>query len=253
MSAPRQEPLDALRGRPIVALSPHPDDVAFSIGGLVRHLARDSSVTVATVFTRHVWAPNLDPDARDPDRVSRIREQEDARYCARIGAARVALGFDDAGLRGYDDETERLGLRPDDTIGPIVRTALDDLLSPGSAVLCPLGLGGHVDHLVVRDAARTIARSGGLELWFYEDLPYARSLPGRTIERHALEVDPAIEGVRFPLTPSAWARKVEDVSAYRTQLRDVDLDDLTAHARRTGDGPGLAERIWRGAATPPSR
>jgi LmbE family N-acetylglucosaminyl deacetylase len=229
----------------VVALSPHPDDVAFSAAGVVTALAEVAPVAVVTVFTGNVWAPNLPADERTPERVSPLREREDAAYCRAAGCERLGLGFDDAGLRGYDDLSERLEARPEDAaVAARVAEVLAPLLRPCTTLLCPLALGEHVDHRIVRDAVLGPARRLGLPVLFYEDLPYARHLEEAEIDAGRRRVAPEAGAVVVPLSGAAWERKVRQVSLYRSQLRPEDLDDLEAHARRTAGGAGRAERVW---------
>jgi LmbE family N-acetylglucosaminyl deacetylase len=49
--------------------------------------------------------------------------------------------------------------------------ALVERLEP-EVVLAPLGIGRHVDHLLVRDAARRLAASTGVIVVHYSDFPY---------------------------------------------------------------------------------
>jgi LmbE family N-acetylglucosaminyl deacetylase len=231
-------------GRPVLALSPHPDDLAFSVGGLLRWLAARTDVTLVTVFTRNVWAPNLELPQPDEETVSRLRQAEDVRYCERVGVRRLALGLPDAGLRGYDDDTERLAPGPEEEMAAAVREALAAVLPDRCALLCPLGLGGHVDHGIVRDAALAVATGTARQIGFYEDLPYARQLDETEIAAHVRRIDVTARPHRFDLSPPLWRSKLEDLAVYRTQVREQDLDDLSAHARRVSGEGGLAERVW---------
>jgi LmbE family N-acetylglucosaminyl deacetylase len=234
--------VERFRGRRVLALAPHPDDLAFSAGGFLRRLASLAETTVVTVFTCNVWAPHWSSAERDPEAVSRVRQAEDVRYCERVGVQRLALGLADAGLRGYDDESERLGRRVDDGVAVAVREGLAPLLGKADVLLCPLGLGGHVDHEIVRDAAMAAGSKERL-LCLYEDLPYASHLSAPEIEEHARRVAPEARPQLFDLGP-LWQRKLEDLSIYRTQIRAQDIDDVRAHARRAARDGGLAERLW---------
>jgi LmbE family N-acetylglucosaminyl deacetylase len=74
--------------------------------------------------------------------------------------------------RGYEDAAALFGsVRSDDTVASAVAQGLGRLLAEvrPSAVLAPLGIGGHVDHLIVRDA---VVRLSGRRLRLWEDWPY---------------------------------------------------------------------------------
>jgi len=99
--------------RRALALSPHLDDAAFSLGGALARMARDGwEVVVATVFTATVPAPTgfalacqldkgLPPDA---DYMA-IRRAEDEAACAALGARALHLPLREAPHRGYHSAT----------------------------------------------------------------------------------------------------------------------------------------------------
>jgi hypothetical protein len=152
----------------ILAVSPHLDDAVFSVGAW---LAAQDDVVVATVFTASVPDPQgfalacqtdkgLGPDV---DYMA-LRRAEDERACAALGARAVHLGLPEAPHRGYDSaEALFAGVRPGDA--PPVAEALGPWLARAHVVLGPAGVGGHADHLLVRDALPP-----GAPLWL--DQPY---------------------------------------------------------------------------------
>jgi hypothetical protein len=74
-----------------------------------------------------------------------------------------------------------------DPVLGVVKTRLRRFLfsSNFENIACPLGIGNHVDHLIVRGALEQIIGEGNLAayLFLYEDLPYAASISLNTIER----------------------------------------------------------------------
>ena len=167
--------------RRALALSPHLDDAAFSLGGALARMARDGwEVVVATVFTASVPAPTgfalacqtdkgLPPDA---DYMA-IRRAEDEAACAALGARALHLPLREAPHRGYhsaaalfqpphDDDTVELEIR--DAVAPLLRDLGPDLL------LLPQAIGGHVDHVMLVRALRAMAPPGPVLWW--RDFPY---------------------------------------------------------------------------------
>jgi LmbE family N-acetylglucosaminyl deacetylase len=78
------------------------------------------------------------------------------------------------------------GRRPDDGVETAVGEALAPLVAGADVVLGPQGLGGHVDHLVVRDALAAL----DLPLLGYRDTPYATrlSVSGREPDEVAVDI-----------------------------------------------------------------
>ncbi|MCC3776400.1 PIG-L deacetylase family protein [Streptomyces sp. UNOB3_S3] len=228
-------------------IAPHPDDVAYSCGGLLAARAGAARATLLTVFTRSSWALPKRLRRAGPDVITARRKEEELRYCRARGLARyVPLGFDDASLRGYDDDTEMTADPARDPLRePVARAVAAAVreLRPG-LVLAPAAVGGHVDHLLVHEAVRRSAGDGVRRL-YYEDLPYAA--------HHAL---PAVEGLLSGsrgLVPYAttdvsgvFQEKVRGMYVYGSQTDDECVREVTLHARRVAApaGGGRAERVW---------
>jgi LmbE family N-acetylglucosaminyl deacetylase len=203
--------------RTLLALSPHLDDAVFSAGATIAQASRQGWRTIiATVFTGNVAQPTgfalacqLDKGlASDIDYMA-IRRAEDTLACTRVGAEALHLPFLEAPHRGYESAQALFaGVRPDDKARLEVSESLDALVQTirPDRVLAPLGLGGHVDHLIVRDAVAALAASADVSLW--EDWPYVERL-----ESHNRK-----DG-RLVLTDSvARAAKLSACAAYETQL-----------------------------------
>jgi LmbE family N-acetylglucosaminyl deacetylase len=71
-----------------------------------------------------------------------------------------------------------------------LRELLETELPHGAKLVCPLALGGHVDHRLTRAAAEGLGRP----LWFYPEYPYVLEHDG-------------------PLVPVGWKSEFQPVSA----------------------------------------
>jgi LmbE family N-acetylglucosaminyl deacetylase len=106
----------------IVAISPHLDDAAFSVGGLLAAQARAGDrVTIVTCFTGNVPKPEgfalacqLDKGLGPEVDYMALRRAEDQVACAVIGAAAVHLPLLEAPHRGYASAPELFAARRDD-------------------------------------------------------------------------------------------------------------------------------------------
>src|SRR4051812_31161257 len=97
------QPLDPTE--PVVAfVSPHPDDCAFSLGGIFQSLQAGYGLAIVTVFTQSRFAPRLPKIAGAA--INRVRWLEEESFARRVGAKAIALDFPDSSMRGYDDEAE---------------------------------------------------------------------------------------------------------------------------------------------------
>lgn len=170
----------------VVAISPHLDDAAFSVGGLLAaHARAGDRVTIVTCFTGNVAAPTgfalacqLDKGLAPEVDYMALRRAEDRDACAVIGATAVHLPLLEAPHRGYASAPELFAGRRDDDA---MLAPLTDAIAAQIAVLKPdqllgpLAIGNHVDHWLVRDALTTLATP--VVLW--EDWPYLTRAPDR--------------------------------------------------------------------------
>lgn len=228
-------------GVPLIVLAPHLDDAALSCGALMMHAVRRTQVTVATLFTEGGEAPYTlsarrylrQVGAQGAQMLYRQRRTEDRAALESIGITCVHVGLTEALFRRRPRPGQwslRARLLPELAhIYPVYRVhitagriaaadagALHDVCdviqrltgSGPSVVLAPLGVGGHVDHVVVR----TAAECSGARVAYYSDFPYNQrnSVQSTFIQRHGL--------VEMRWSHLAEA-KVELVRAYGTQVR----------------------------------
>ena len=99
---------------------------------------------------------------------------------------------------------------------------LSDSLPDISELVCPMGLGGHVDHQLTRLAAEILNRP----LWYYADYPYATQ-PGTDIA--ALGAN-GWRMQRFTISPAAMEAWIQAVAAHQSQISTFWPDLPAMHA-----------------------
>ena len=243
----------------ILILSPHRDDAAFSLALSIKGwLASRHRVTVLGVFTRSLSAPYSDADTVHPNDlltyVSAMRRREDAEFLKLVpGIHMIDLNLKDAQLRLRCSPEEIYTLAPstEDTAIAKIQKALARLAAeqPIDAVLLPLALGHHVDHLVVRNAA--LAFAADRPCAFYEDLPDALQ---PNVDLDALtqeEIDTLPETSLSSVVPCpsddpiiAVKIKRRIVSVYASQIDDATIETISSLATKNAGG----ERVWANTA-----
>lgn len=160
-----------------IFLSPHRDDVCFSvgvlawsIGGILINLFTRSQYTVQTVED---YSPGT------ITKVSSLRKSEDAAFMAMSDFTEIDLGWSEAPLRWYgpfardnlDSEVKAFAPKLHRVLAKFAHTRSN--LKPW--LFCPMGIGGHRDHLIVRTAVLNglTEIEKGFFVAFYEDLHYA--------------------------------------------------------------------------------
>jgi LmbE family N-acetylglucosaminyl deacetylase len=209
-----------------VILSAHPDDAVFSLWHV---LDGPGDVAVVNVFAGIPSATDLgwwdaQTGAADPRSRARERAAEDRAALRLAGRSPTDLDFLDLQYR-VDDQ-------PPEPIAEAVAAAGP----PHAALLAPAGLGGHLDHQLLRDAALILWRRGR-RVALYADLPHASgdgwpswvangsgAAGGEPTD--AWRTDMGGTGVELgdlaalvqALTPDQASRKLAALAEYATQL-----------------------------------
>lgn len=191
----------------IVAVAPTLADAVQSAGAtLNRHAAGGHPVVVVSVFTR------------DGDPV-------DTAAAEALGLAGVVhLAVEPAAARGYAGHRVHDGLQAGDDAPKVAASVLAIALGKltPDLILAPLGLTGHVDHLVVERALDELV----LPRLRWLDLPYALArTPGAPLG--------AGEVVAVPAADAHLAAKLAAAGAY-----GADVERLAAHAVAEGERLG---------------
>jgi LmbE family N-acetylglucosaminyl deacetylase len=172
-----------------VVLSPHPDDAVFSCTGLIAALKDRLPFTVMTLACGM-------PDAEAHAAKVKQRRTEDSKALGMLGVNHLQVGFLDAPFRQdasgrflYRGRvTEDLGLDAGDGehVKRLISFLRSVILGQGKTLLVsPLGIGGHVDHILARNVACALlgaSTRGDLQLLFYEDFPYVSRIAPDTLE-----------------------------------------------------------------------
>lgn len=226
-----------------VFLSPHFDDAVFSCGGLIwDRVQAGETVQIWTVCAGDIPHGRLSAFAEElhrrwglGDAVISTRRDEDDLACARLKAVPFRLPVPDciyrrvgddcwnppppASQQGrapsrhlYTTEAAIFGeIHPDEAA--LVERLSAELASQvprGAELVCPLTVGGHVDHRLVRAAAENTHRP----LWYYADVPYALH-DAQAISR-LIRQDWA--GAAFPISAEGLDAWIDGAAAYVSQI-----------------------------------
>jgi LmbE family N-acetylglucosaminyl deacetylase len=256
-----------------VFVSPHPDDVALSCGGLVASLrANGEDVTIVTVHGGPGPEPALSPyqidalgfdDGRPiptPDEAMGFRRAEDEAYGRYVGATMVQLLRPDAVFRGYTDHV-MLSATPLPDDAPPTEELRQALAATGpDRLYLPLAIGGHVDHQQTRRAGIALLAepaSPYREMTrFFEDFPYAFNHDFQRLDQLPAGALAALPGRLEPeyFALGDWLDgKLAGVQSYESQLgplfgtNEHMVEMFNSRAELVGrlGGVGPSERYWR--------
>jgi len=177
--------------KPLLVISPHPDDETLAIGGFVASRCLQGVEVIVLAVTDGENAYGTD------DSLGEIRRAEQERAGARLGISRekiVRLGFPDSGVETREEELFR-------------RTKA--LISRDTLLVAPWSQDFHPDHKVCGRVAERVAAEAQLPLasyffwtWHTNDVRNIQNLPLR----------------RFELKPEWLTAKTRALAEHRSQL-----------------------------------
>ena len=222
----------------LLVISPHPDDAALSVGGLLHILAGSWQRHIGTLVGHSGYELHNTAEDSDVADVSARRKAEDQRFADIIGATLHYGTALDAPLRHpiLSPYREPRGLQVSEF--EIMIEALVQDIRP-RLILAPLGIGGHADHIAARRAAGTVARRRSVDLLLYEDLPYVAqpqevqcpgAVPLRSWSRWLLPIDREL------------LRKIACLGIYESQFDLASIQRTVAN--HAWDGHSWVERFW---------
>jgi LmbE family N-acetylglucosaminyl deacetylase len=240
----------------IAVVSPHRGDAALALGLAVEAwLGQGHAVEVVSCFTRSEFAPYSDAGSLHAnDRMSfvtAVRKREDEAWRKQYGVAKLTLtelNLKDAPMRLHCGPEQVFGRAADasEKVVAKIRRAME--LSKAGAVVLPLGLGGHVDHLSARDAVLS-GETSGLPLAFYEELPEAAR--GVGIEDAVSQLSLGL-GAELQAAFAGGAQEAEEAVGRKRRVAwcyDSQIDEsVTAEIAAFCGRYGGRERVWANAA-----
>jgi 2'-N-acetylparomamine deacetylase / 2'''-acetyl-6'''-hydroxyneomycin deacetylase len=238
----------ALRFKGTTILSPHSDDAALSIGGTLCKGILEEPITLVTIFGRSNYLRESGFQS-SWEIATETRRNEDIAFTNSLGIELQYLELSEAGLRlgqsfdkvfsdkVYWDEPFHHDLVMD------IRRLIDN--KAPKVLLAPLGLGLHLDHLLVTRLSREIAINDLPQVIYYEDLPYAAAASENEILKHVSSVCSTLKPI-YVSVDHEIPDKLDRLRLYRSQIGEFELSLVEYHAARWKRGR-LYERLWSSA------
>jgi len=236
-------------------LSPHLDDAVLSCGGLINDRVKSGNRTaIITICAGDPPDPPFSTLALSlharwdigPDPMV-VRRTEDLAACQRLGATALHLNIPDCIYRRNPITGDALIEEDEHLFQPLptfefpladqIGLALTDLIPQEAQVVCPLTLGGHIDHHLTRRAAETLQNP----LLYYADYPY--------LIRDQLNpsdwIMPGWQKASFPISPAGLKAWIEAAAQHQSQISTFwgGLDEMRA-ALTTYWSNGGGSTLW---------
>lgn len=220
-------------------LSPHIDDAAYGLALTISRCVNSKiPVTIINCFTVTKWAIRF--VSKDINEVSLLRKKEDAECYKTFNTPIDIINLDliDAPLRnGYIFQSQPFQPNEYELVEELkkkLETSQDAIL------LCPLGIGNHIDHAICREAVVQLYTK--MKVLFFEDLPYANRISEAEIfaqikdleERLKVRLVHRIDGLQ-----NCTINKEQLIRLYKTQINDEICSEIIAHMNTLS-----GERLW---------
>jgi N-acetyl-1-D-myo-inositol-2-amino-2-deoxy-alpha-D-glucopyranoside deacetylase len=226
-------------GRVLLAIVPHPDDEAYSIGGTLALAARNGVEVHVLCATRGEGGQSSDPAARSPEQIAAVRMDEMTAACRILGTRPpIFLDYPDGGLAAVNLP---------DAVGEIVR-AIRAVKPQVVITFGADGVYGHPDHVALHKLVMPAFRAAGGGTRFPEETFGPAHAPDRLLWtayprglfrpqwEHMLRSEHAdairqIDPDRLGVDPSEFAVSV-DIGA----VASLKLDAIRCHRSQLRDG-----------------
>jgi LmbE family N-acetylglucosaminyl deacetylase len=210
-----------------IYISPHLDDAVLSAGGLIYEQTRAGmDVEIWTIMCGFPPSEELSPFAQVlhyqwgiPEGAAAemitARRAEDAKAAGIVGAKTVHFDFLDCIYRrGKNGEWlySNVFVPPhedDEDLPARMAESISTRLQPTDQLVCQLGLGSHLDHVLVRRAVELLQRP----VFYYMDIPYLFNFPDELASKTA-----GMKAKTYRITDSGLRSWQEAIADYESQL-----------------------------------
>jgi len=223
----------------------HSDDVSYSIPLYLKYLYETgSNIKLLYIFQKTNYAPNLD-DHR-VSRVSKERMLEVRGFCQKWKIKFEGLNYKDACLRkDYSGKEVCHNQQMTKTDRRLIQR-LSSIIEPADLSLFPLAIGDHIDHRILMEIG-ILQTQQGLNLGFYEDLPYACEFEDDRIKSYLDYVSKKISFnlVKVTIRDDSF-RKTKTLAARinKSQVSEKYIHQIIAYSERRFQCEGGHERVW---------
>jgi hypothetical protein len=230
----------------VLLLSPHPDDICFSLGGSIIS-NKTFEIMVCTIFTKKKY------NIRKMD-ISDVQQkviEEEKDVISSLGVKYTSFSCEDAAMRTNQKLSKLMGPNinwPQEK--KLQKSSLEKTKNHISLLIdnyspeylgIPMACGWHIDHLIVRESISYNEYLKNIHMFFYEDMPYSCN---------SLWLNNAIQEIQQSFIIEPYLLNIEKVidhkiklcSLYYSQVKDRDIKNIINYACDNYKVP--SERIW---------
>jgi LmbE family N-acetylglucosaminyl deacetylase len=239
----------------LIYLSPHLDDAIYSCGGIIySQIQIGDRVEIWSLFTsdppKHgltQFALELHSRWGGESNPYQIRRNEDQEACGCVGAGWRHLNYPDCIYRHYPETGQAVILSAQDLSKPgkpfesklseTITAQLKKEIPPDSIIIAPMGVGNHVDHILVKEVANKLPNL----TFYYSDFPYS----GKISLTSELSIPAGALSRKFEVPPAAMEKWKQAANCYQSQLSSFwkSSEDLE-RALDSYSGSKISNTLW---------
>lgn len=226
----------------VLLISPHPDDIELSLGCSMNRNSERFEVCIWDVFTQKKY----NKIEKDFSEVIQIVKDEEFDVWKNREVHIIYDNFVDAQLRHNCRASQLMGngslfkgLKEERQLYKELKNSFCNLIQEVKPdyVGVPMGIGRHIDHLIVREMVLSIA--GQYQIFFYEDMPY--SMNKKWYEEVRQEIIQSMDVIEFTFFFSAneVKKKMRIVQKYKSQFTKHELSMIERFELSK-----MCEKVW---------
>lgn len=220
--------------------SPHCDDALLALGG---HILYWGEAEVVTVFGTCAWT-RLDTKL-SVEQITLINQQEETTALKEANCISYRYNLPEVLMRNYRKWNTKFIHESDNSVFNKSISLIKKHVKQNSSLYFPLAVEGHVDHVLLRNAAFKLYNfflENNCRVYLYEDLPYSwYEDPSLTATKLNLKFDVKTEVLDISINLN---QKLKLLDYYKSQLGPNELSKVKEYAARINQGK-YSERIWR--------
>lgn len=230
--------IDKVRNK-IVILSPHADDAIFSLSGLMTKHSNHFEFHIINIFGRKDFTLYND-FAHNKIESDFVHKEEKLAWLLLNIQNGTFLSFKDAAMRQFEPNRSIINSNLDSkAIIDSEKKLFEDIFShihelirtiTPNYIFCPLGIGRHVDHILVREA---VLANQNLykKLYFYEESPYVISFDKiREINEIEIKNQKKLKKRKINIT-NKISKKRKLLNIYASQLKKFQINAMIRHSQ----------------------
>jgi LmbE family N-acetylglucosaminyl deacetylase len=241
---------DKVRNKMMI-LSPHADDAIFSLAGLMTKHSNHFEFHIINIFGRQDFTLYND-FANNKIGSDFVHKEEKLAWLLLNIQNGTFLSFKDAAMRQFDpgrpiinsDLDSKSMITYEKELFEDIFSHINELIGAirPSYIFCPLGIGRHVDHIMVREAVLA-NQDLDKKLYFYEESPYVISFD-KTKEINEIErkSQKKLKQRQINIT-NKISEKRKLLNLYASQLKKFQINAMINHAQ--ANDQHYYENYWK--------